>query len=63
MLASMLHEYKNHGCEIPKLATPLTDIQVKNAQPKDKTDTLVDGGGMYLEVAPNGKKNWRMAYR
>lgn len=48
---------------MPKLATPLTDIQVKNAKPKDKAYTLADGGGMYLEVAPSGSKIWRMAYR
>ena len=48
---------------MPKLATPLTDIQVKNAKPKAKPYTLADGGGMYLEVAPTGSKIWRMAYR
>ncbi|MBY0571988.1 MAG: Arm DNA-binding domain-containing protein [Burkholderiaceae bacterium] len=48
---------------MPKLATPLTDIQVRNAKPKDKTYTLADGNGMYLEVMPAGKKRWRMAYR
>ena len=41
---------------MPKLATPLTDIQVKNAKPKAKTYTLADGGGMYLEIAPTGSK-------
>ena len=48
---------------MPKLATPLTDIQVRNAKPKGKPYTLADGGGMYLEVAPTGSKIWRMAYR
>ncbi len=48
---------------MPKLATPLTDIQVRNAKPKAKPYTLADGGGMYLEVAPTGSKIWRMAYR
>jgi integrase len=48
---------------MPKLATPLTDIQVKRAKPLDKTYTLADGGGMYLEVAPSGSKIWRMSYR
>ena len=46
---------------MPKLATPLTDTAVKNAKPKDKTYTLGDGGGMYLEVTPTGAKFWRMA--
>ncbi|MDL2355323.1 MAG: integrase arm-type DNA-binding domain-containing protein [Pseudomonadota bacterium] len=48
---------------MPKLATPLTDIQVRNAKPKSKAYTLADGGGMYLEVAPTGSKIWRMSYR
>ena len=48
---------------MPKLATPLTDIQVKAAKPKDKPYTLADGGGMYLEISPSGSKIWRLAYR
>ncbi|MFZ6850078.1 tyrosine-type recombinase/integrase [Undibacterium sp. RuRC25W] len=48
---------------MPKLATPLTDIQVKNSKPKEKTWTLADGNGLYLEITPAGKKSWRMAYR
>src|SRR5450830_293262 len=48
---------------MPKLATSLTDIQVKNSKPRDKTWTLADGNGLYLEIAPSGKKSWRMAYR
>lgn len=34
---------------MPKIATPLTDIQIKNAKPKEKAYKLADGGGMYLE--------------
>lgn len=48
---------------MPKLATPLTDAKAKNAKPKNKTYTLADGGGMYLEIAPTGSKIWRMSYR
>lgn len=48
---------------MPKLVTPLTDTQVKNAKPKDKPYKLADGGGMYLEVTPTGGKLWRMKYR
>ena len=53
----------HHGCKMPKLAKPLTDTQVRNAKPKDKTYTMADGDGMYLEIAPTGSKKWRMAYR
>jgi integrase len=48
---------------MPKLAPPLTDTKVKTAKPREKTYTLADGGGMYLEVSPGGSKIWRMAYR
>jgi hypothetical protein len=48
---------------MPKIVTPLTDMQVKNAKPKDKPYKLADGGGVYLEVTPAGGKLWRMKYR
>jgi integrase len=48
---------------MPKLAAPLTDTAVRNAKPNDKTYTLGDGDGMYLEITPTGSKFWRMAYR
>ncbi len=48
---------------MPRLATPLTDTKVRAAKARDKTYTMADGGGMYLEVAPTGLKVWRLAYR
>lgn len=48
---------------MPRLATPLTDTQVRNAKAKDKIYTLADGEGMYLEINPAGKKTWIMQYR
>ncbi|MFL6635417.1 MAG: Arm DNA-binding domain-containing protein [Massilia sp.] len=48
---------------MPKICTPLTDAAIRNAKPRDKTYTLGDGEGMYLEVMPNGTKFWRMACR
>jgi integrase len=47
---------------MPKLAIPLTDIQARNAKPKEKPYKLADGGGMYLEVMPSGSRTWRMNY-
>lgn len=41
----------------------LTARQVETSKPKEKAYKLSDGGGMYLEVAPNGSKYWRMKYR
>lgn len=48
---------------MPKRTTPLTDVQVKNSKPKDKTWTLADGSSLYWEITASGKKSWRMAYR
>jgi integrase len=42
---------------------PLTDAAIKALKPKDKPCKTADGGGLYLEVAPNGGKWWRLKYR
>lgn len=41
----------------------LTDIKCKSAKPLEKPWKMSDGGGMYLEIMPNGSKYWRMKYR
>ncbi len=49
---------------MPKLATPLIDIQVRNAKiDKNKDYRLADGGGLYLLLTKDGGKYWRMDYR
>jgi hypothetical protein len=35
----------------------LTYNSCKNAKPFDKPRKLSDGGGLYLEIMPNGSKN------
>jgi integrase len=42
---------------------PLTALEIRNAKPLEKPYKLSDGGGMYLEVMPNGSKYWRLKYR
>jgi hypothetical protein len=49
--------------KMPKLVTPLTDIQLRHAKPSEKPYKLSDGGGMYVAVMPNGSKFWRMKVR
>lgn len=46
-----------------KRVLPLTDLQVKNAKPREKTYALADGGGLYLEVSSTGSRIWRMKFR
>jgi integrase len=41
----------------------LSDTAVRKAKPKEKPYKMADGGGMYLEVMPNGSKYWRLKYR
>lgn len=41
----------------------LSELSVKKAKPKERIYRLADGGGMYLEVMPNGSKYWRLKYR
>ncbi len=37
--------------------------QVENAKPRDKQYTMSDGGGLTLQVKPNGSKVWVYRYR
>jgi integrase len=41
----------------------LSATAVRNAKPREKAFKLGDGGGLYLFVAPNGGRYWRMGYR
>jgi len=41
----------------------LTVAKVKALKPKAKIYRVTDGGGLYLEVHPNGSKYWRQKYR
>lgn len=42
---------------------PLTDTRIRNAKPAEKPYKLADGGGLYIEITPNGSKLWRLRYR
>lgn len=41
----------------------LNDRLCKTATPAAKNRKLADGGGLYLEVTPAGRKYWRLKYR
>jgi len=41
----------------------LTVQTIKHAKPSAKTQKLFDGGGLFLEVSPKGRKWWRLKYR
>lgn len=41
----------------------LTNLDCKNAKPREKTYKLFDGKGMFLEIRPNGGRHFRWRYR
>lgn len=41
----------------------LTDTKLQRLSPKDRPYQAADGGGLYIEVHPTGKKVWRLQYR
>ena len=45
------------------LTNKLTDTAIRNAKHGEKSVKLSDGGGLYLELHPNGSRYWRMKYR
>jgi len=47
---------------MPKVATPLTALQIKQAKPKSKEYNLADGQGLMLRVKPSGSKLWLFNY-
>ncbi len=47
---------------MPKQATPLTDIKIKQAKAKDKPYKLSDGKGLYILITDKGFKWWRLNY-
>ncbi|NKB75886.1 MAG: tyrosine-type recombinase/integrase [Gammaproteobacteria bacterium] len=42
---------------------PLTALEIKQSQPKDKDYWLSDERGLRLLIKPNGSKYWRLKYR
>lgn len=40
----------------------LTELQIRQAKPKDKPYMLRDNDGLYLEVVPAGGQYWRLRY-
>ncbi len=59
ILFELFYGYRN---EMPKIAKPLTDMQIKQAKPKDKPYKLSDGEGLYLLIKIDGAKLWRLYY-
>lgn len=54
---------KNGEWPMPKRIQPLSDLQIKNAKPRDKDYKLTDGFGLHLLITPTGGKLWRFQYR
>jgi integrase len=50
------------GVAMPKLATPLTDTQIRHAKAKEKEYSLSHGQGLGIRVRTNGTKEWIFRY-
>ncbi len=48
---------------MPKIITPLSDIKIRNAKPKERGYKMFDGGGLFLLITPSGGKSWSLKYR
>lgn len=46
-----------------RVTTPLSDIKIRKAKPKEKEYKLFDGNGLMLVVKPSGKKIWRVSFQ
>lgn len=47
---------------MPKQVTQQPETVFRTAKPKEKIYRISDGGGLYMEVLPNGNKRWRWQY-
>lgn len=41
---------------------PLTNIEIKTAQPRDKEFVMSNGAGLVILIKPSGAKLWRYRY-
>jgi integrase len=41
----------------------LSDTKLRTLKPQDKPYQVADGGGLFIEVMPGGKRVWRLRYR
>ena len=48
---------------MPRTTKPLTNIEVKQAKPKEKEYCLFDGNGLALRIRKNGTKQWVFSYK
>lgn len=48
---------------MPRLAKPLTELEIRKAKPATKAYALADGNGLSLLVSPAGRKTWSVRYR
>lgn len=47
---------------MPRTVAPLTDTAIRKAKPGPKPTKLRDGGGLYVQLNPDGSRWWRWDY-
>lgn len=45
-----------------RITKPLSELEVKNAKPREKDYNLYDGDGLFIIIAAKGGKRWRYRY-
>ena len=55
---NMLFVLKAFFHRVDQLTGGLSEAELQNAKPKEKAYALFDGGGLYLLVQPDGRKQW-----
>ena len=48
---------------MPKVITPLNNMQIQKAKPKNKNYTLADGDSLQLLIDTKGRKSWEFYYQ
>lgn len=48
---------------MPRTVAPLTDTAIRKAKPGPKPTKLRDGGGLFVQLNPDGSRWWRWDYR
>ena len=59
----MLHNETRTSNLVLRMASKLTELEIRNSKPREAKYTLAAGRGLMLLVMPDGSKYWRLRYR
>lgn len=59
----LLHNIGERSNPVLHMANKLTELEIRNAKPRETKYTMAAGHGLTLLVLPDGSKYWRLRYR